>query len=220
MSLGSGVGLAIFFLLVSHSASAEEVINTQNVPKVVAVQKRPYFLNDEITIQAGYLPLDAFTKYYVVGATFTHYFSDFMGWEILNVNYASSVATGLEQELVTQYGAVPQDEFDILNYYGTSNFVFTPFYNKNLIFDKTIAYGETSLVGGLGISKFSAAGFVNTVNMGIIFKFVMGPSSSLKFDFRNYINFSSTVRNNLMLMAGFAYNLGEKKEVSTAPDED
>ncbi|MDZ4676183.1 MAG: outer membrane beta-barrel domain-containing protein [Oligoflexia bacterium] len=205
---------AIFLCFVSPNIYGQTSYVT---PKVIAVQSRPYALSDELTVQAGYLPLDSFTRYIALGMSFTHFFTDFFGWEVVNANYASNISTGLEQELATKFSVASEDKFDVLNYYYTTNLVFTPFYNKNLLFNSSIVYGETSLVAGFGISKFDS-GNVNCADFGVVFRFLLGPSTSLKFDIRDYIYFAGNARTNLMIKLGFAYNFGtpeQKLEVSS-----
>jgi len=213
-------GLFIFvifliFPLISNAQGEEAKIET--VPKIVAVQSRTYHLTDEITFQSGYLPMDSFTKYVAIGGSFTHFFSDFFGWEIVNANYALNISTGLEQELNTEFDqAVPKEtaQFDVLNYYASSNAVFTPLYTKNLLFDDTIVYGELSFVGGLGVSKFREAGFVPSLNMGAFFRFLIGNHTSLKFDVREHIYLTGVTKQNLMLMVGLSYNFGSLDEAA------
>src|SRR5690349_988244 len=105
----------VFFTLPSYA-------DLYDVPKVVAVQNRSYLLSDEVTLQAGYLPLDAFIKYFSFGLVFTHYFSDFLGWEVFNANYAAANPSGLERDLINNFQVTP-DKFDTLDYFGSTNLV-------------------------------------------------------------------------------------------------
>jgi outer membrane beta-barrel protein len=209
------LGIFSLFFLLSSAAFAQ---TSYVIPQVIAVQNRPYHLTDEVTLQVGYLPLDSFTRYIAIGGSVTHFFSDFFGWEILNANYASSISTGLEQELASNFGATTDDKFDVLNYYGTTNLVFTPFYNKNLLFNSTIVYGETSFVAGFGISKFDS-GNINCADLGVIFRFLLGPSTSLKFDVREYVYFAGNAKSNLMLKVGFAYDFGSSEPKKESNDD-
>lgn len=183
---------------------------SSKLPQLIATQERPYKLSNELTTQAGYLPMDSFTKYFAVGAAFTHYYSDFLGWEIANANFAWSAPSGLEQELNNNYTVEieAEDKFDVLNYYVSSNVVFTPLYTKSLLFDEKIVYGEVAFVAGPSLSKFDKAGFVGGVNVGAFLRFMLGTQTSLKIDVREHVYFSGRTKQNLMLVLGLAYNFG------------
>lgn len=178
------------------------------VPSVVAVQKRTYNLTNELTLQGGYVPLDSFTRYFSAGVSFTHFFTDFWGWEVVNAHYTATIPSGLEQELKNKYGALPENEFDILNYYFSTNLVWTPLYMKSLFFDSSIAYGETSFTIGPVLSKFEKGNFIPGVNFGVLFRYLLGESTSLKVDIREHIYLRGDTKQNLMFIFGFAYNFG------------
>ena len=198
---------------------ASDVPTPDAVPKVIAVQSRSYYLSDEFTAQAGYLPLDSFTKYFALGGSYTHFYNDFVGWEVLNGEYTQALDTGLSSDLVNRFGATAI-KGDVLQYYVTTNVIYTPLYTKNLLFNKSIVNGETSFVGGVGFSKFDS-GNANTFDFGIIFRFLTGKSSSLKFDIRNYIYLSTLdTKNNLMIMLGYTYTLGAVDRASGLPAKD
>ena len=207
------IALALFCVLIGGQAFAAD-----DAPKVIAVQNRTYYLSDEITFQVGYLPLDSFTKYWALGGTYTHFYSDFLGWEVVDAQYAAANDSGLTNELVTRFEATAI-KGDILNYYATTNIVYTPMYTKNLLFNKSIISGETSFVLGGGISKFDS-GNINTIDFGIIFRFVMGKSSGIKVDFRNYIYLSGDTKNNLAINLGYAYTFGSIEKTGPVKESD
>jgi outer membrane beta-barrel protein len=199
--------------LMGGICSASDSPISDETPKVIAVQNRSYFLGDEFTVQAGYLPLDSFTKYLAFGATYAHFFSDFLGWEVVNGQYAQALDTGLRSDLTTNFGATAL-KGDVLQYYATTNLIYTPLYNKNLLFNKSVVEGETSLVGGVGFSKFDS-GNANTFDLGIIFRFLLSKNSALKLDIRNYLYISTLdTKNNLMLILGYSYTFGSRSEVA------
>ena len=47
----------------------------------------------------GYMPMDSFEMGVVLGLSYTNYFSDFTGWEIVNANYVFGIDTGLKDDL-------------------------------------------------------------------------------------------------------------------------
>jgi len=114
-----------------------------NLPKVVAVQNRPYYLNKDLTLQLGTLPSDAFNKGFTAGLSYTHFFSDYFAWEVINTNYNFNVKTDLRGD-VEKLGpvVVKNNGFEgLLDYivaYATTNLVYTPLYTKSLLFNKTV----------------------------------------------------------------------------------
>jgi outer membrane beta-barrel protein len=208
-------GLICVLLLVSLPSYAEEPKQNDiyTIPKLVAVQNRNYNVNQNLSVLLGYLPTDAFTKGVTAGAAYTYYFSDFTAWEILNANYVFNIDTGLKRDLVTYFSAQPDNQrvLDFPEYYGTTNLMYTPLYNKNLLFNKSIVYGENSFVIGAGMAKFRIAGFLPLVGGGIIFKYFVSKSSSLKLDIREWVyNDSERGTNTILdLKLGFDILLGD-----------
>ncbi len=206
------LGLFIFIL------GSTVLADVYDLPKVVAVQKRKYFLNDEVTAQASYLPLDALYKYVTVGGAYTHYFSDFAGWEIVNANMAFKQSTLLRDQIAAQHFDIG-NQLQILEYYASSNVVYTPLYNKSLLFNRSIVYGETSFVGGVAFAKFQDIGFKTGINLGLIQRYYLGPNTSLRFDFRDYMFFGSDVANHITLTIGYAMNLGSNPKTDSTEED-
>lgn len=204
---------AVFaLLLLSFQAHGQE-IKKDLVPMAVAVQDRTYFLSHELTLNAGFMPLDSFTHYTTVSGSYTYFFSDYLGWEVANVTYTQSHSTGLEEKLINEFGATPEAlDFDVLNYFIATNVVWTPFYNKSLVFDKSIVYGETSFVGGYVVSKFEGDNFISGINLGAVFRFVLGEHWSMKLDVREYLYFSGTTKQHLNVALGLSYNFGASRK--------
>ena len=213
LSLALLISMIPDFALAASSSSDVPAEDIYTTPKLVAVQNRSYNLNKNLSFLMGYLPNDAFTKAVVLGAAYTYYFSDFTGWEIINANYAFKLDTGLKKDLITYFNAQPENErvLDFVNYYATTNLIYTPLYNKNLLFNKTVVYGETSFVIGAGAGKFYQAGILPIVGGGIIFKYFVSQSSSIKLDIREliYKDEIKGVTGILDLKVGFDILLGD-----------
>lgn len=204
----------VSFLFLCTRAIAKDDVEVAEAPKLVALQKRFYpFINHGLTFQAGFLPLDAFNKSVVVGASYSYYLSEFTTWEVANFNYAFNVATDLKRELeLLNLGISGANKpyLDYVNYYLTTNILYTPFYTKNLLFNRSLLHGETSFLAGAGAAKFEFAGFHPLVSAGMIIKFFMGQRTSLKFDFRENVYFDSSGINGLLsLIIGLEYKFGE-----------
>jgi hypothetical protein len=180
--------------------------NLYKTPQVIAVQSRGYTLVNEITLNAAYMPLDSFNRYLSYGGSFTHYFNGFEAWEILNVNKAINYDTGLTGQLQQSFG-VSTLAFNTLDYYATTNFVYTPLFNKSLWGTDKIIKGETALVLGGGIAKFDN-GFTNVIDAGAIFRFFIWNTVSMKFDFRYNFYLAQNTQNNISIGAGLSYSFG------------
>jgi outer membrane beta-barrel protein len=207
-----------FALTAALPVMASDTPDLYSVPKVIAVQNRKYTLNDELTAMVGYMPMDSFTKYWTMGGSYTHFFSDFTGWEVINAQYAAQQSTGLREDLVTTYRVAPEELPPKLEYFFTTNLIYTPLYTKNLLFNSSIVYGEASFVFGGGIAKFDL-GNKNVVDIGLILRFHLGRRSSLKFDFRDHIYLANDAKNNVSIIGGFAYELGGGRDSSQSDAE-
>ena len=185
------IGASFFGSLSFGKEEEKDDSDLYTVPKLVAIQNRNYNLNQNLSLMLGYLPNDAFTKAFTAGAAYTYYFTDFTAWEIVNATYAFKIDTGLRRDLIDFFQAQPENDrlLDFVEYYATTNLVYTPLYNKSLLFNKTVVSGETSLVVGGGMGKFYQAGFQPIVGGGVILKYFLGPNSSIKIDARELVYF-------------------------------
>lgn len=185
-----------------------------DIPKVRAVQDRPYYLNEDLTAQIGFLPSDAFNKGYTIGASYTHYFSEYIGWEVANANYSINAPTALKNDLIDNFGAQVQNNgfggvLDYINYYVTSNLVYTPMYMKSLLFNSSVVRSEMSFVAGGGGAYFRATGWKALVSIGFFLRFFRTTSQSFKLDIRNNIYFESSLGavNAFSIMLGYSFQL-------------
>ncbi|MBK9294039.1 MAG: hypothetical protein IPM57_06275 [Oligoflexia bacterium] len=74
-----------------------------DLPKVQTVANKKYGVSNEITAKFDYLPKDPFSKYVAIGASYSHAFSDFTTWEIINASYVLELASGLKKSLVEEF---------------------------------------------------------------------------------------------------------------------
>ena len=190
-----------------------------DLPKLVALQDRENYLKSEVSLSAGYLPSDSFNKGVIVGATYSYYFSDYMAWEVANFNYSFNIETSLKSDLVTNFPIEIKNvgfegALDFIKFYATSNLVYTPFYNKSLLFNSTVVRGETSFVFGGGAVKFQTTGYKPIVDMGLYLRYFTTAATSLKFDFRTNLYYDSDlgVSNFFSLVVLFAIQLGDPPE--------
>lgn len=212
--------LMFFSFLQIAKADEFSTFEQSNLPIISAVQKRPNQLTNELGFHASFLPMDHFNTYYAVGGAFTHWFNDYMAWEVLNLNYAKNSPTGLNDYLVGTYGANPET-FDIIQYYGTTNFIYSPLYMKHLFKTKEIMWGDLSLVGGAGLAKLETLGNINTFDFGGMVRFFSGSNWVSKLDIRQYLFSSAAVKPNMAITFSISYNFGKTEEkVQVQEDEE
>lgn len=193
-----------------------------DVPKLHIIENKKYSLADELALQVGYLPADPYVKYFTGGLTYTHFFSEFTGWEIVNGQYAVNFPAGIQKDLLANFSTnctptqcATADKFPTLNFLATTNLVFTPIYTKNLLFNSKLVYSQISFVGGGGVASYTS-NIKNCIDIGVIIRYFLNDSSSVKFDFRDYVFLSPGTNNNLTLVVAYAFNLGssdKKKNV-------
>lgn len=215
--------LLILTLLSSNlflsSAFADEEEDIFAIPKTYAVQNRRFKLGNQYSAHLGYLPMDSFTKGVVFGASYTKYFSDFTGWEVINANYVFSMSTDLKSQLINEFKADPGMIPDFPEWYMTSNIVFTPIYNKNLFFNKSVIWGDITFVAGPGIGSFKNDGIKPLINGGAVLRFFLDEQKSFKIDIRENLPFLSTgVEPFLFIGAAYTYQFDSK--VKPQSDED
>jgi outer membrane beta-barrel protein len=179
------------------------------VPKTYAVQNRKYVLGNQLTGELGYMPMDSFTKGVVLGASYTTYFTDFTGWEMINANYIIGIDTGLKNQLLNEFGADPGLIPDFPQWMVTSNIIYTPIYNKNLLFNKNIVWGDISFVAGGGVADYKRNKIKPLVDCGAVLRFFVSELSSVKVDFRENLPFlSEGIKPFLMIGVAYTYQLG------------
>jgi len=214
------VKLIIWTVLVflSPTLVAETPQVFYELPKVTAVQNRPYYLNHDVSVQAGFLPSDAFNKGYSFGGSYTYFFSEYLGWEVVNANYNVNAETSLKKDLVDNFGVQVQNQgfggvLDYITYYATTNLVYTPLYTKGLLFNRSVIHGETSFVAGAGGANFKTNGIRPLISIGAYFRFFSKPDTSLKIDIRNNVYFESSLGavNALSIMFAYSMQLGHPK---------
>lgn len=219
--------IALFFCLTPvvycHSAAAQEPSlppARTNFPVISAVQKRPNQLSQELSGHFSYFPLDHFNTYFALGLSYTHWFNDYLGWEIANLNYAKSSPTGLESHLIGAYDAKNVESFDILQYYGTTNLIYSPLFMKHLFKSESIIWGDLSLVGGGGLARLETSGNVGVFDFGGMVRFFSGTHWIYRLDIRQHLFTSSLVKPNMAIAFGVSYNFGKAEVLAPVLEEE
>ena len=192
----------------------DETVDIYAIPKVVAVQNRTYpFVQNGLSFQLGYAPLDAFNKSLLAGVSYTYSLSEFTSWEVLNFMNCFNVETDLKSQLEAlnlQTLGAKISFLDYANWILTTGFVYTPLYNKSLLFNRSIVHSEFSFVLDAGTIKFEFAGNRPAFGGGLIMRFFLSPTSSLKFDFRNHLYFNDDGMGNILgLVVGYHWQFGD-----------
>lgn len=200
---------------------ATEIISLEDEerPKTVAIQNRPYILNKEIGMYYSYMPLDHFNHFHSLGVNYLNYYNDYIAWEIFNAATVTKQSTGLEDRLLTDFGAVP-DVFDVLQYYFTSSIVYTPIYMKHLYNSKEIRFGDISFVLGAGVARFEKALNVNMIETGFITRFIGSKGLNFKFDVRYKTFLKGDLRPNISLGLVWTYNFTNEVKNPQVLDEE
>lgn len=218
--LFSYTALAVFIILAGEKeVFAQEEDDIFAIPKTYAVQNRKFKLGNQYSAHLGYMPMDSFTKGVVVGGSYTKYFTDFTGWEVLNVNWVFGIDTDLKSQLIDEFQADPGQIPDFPEWYITTNIVYTPIYNKNLFFNKDVVWGDITFVAGPGIGNFEIDGIRPLINGGAVLRFFFNEKESFKIDIRENLPFlSSGVEPFLFIGAAYTYQFDTK--VKPQGDED
>lgn len=204
----TSLGLYLVFQFTSVSVWGAEA--TTAPPQVVAVQERPFSLSREASVHFSYMPMDHFLTYYSVGAGYTHYFKDYLGWEIIDLSYTRSSSTGLRTALEDKFGVSPETS-DEIQWLGTSNVVYTPLYMKHLYAGEKIIWGDLSLLGGAGIAKLARNGNTTVFDAGLMMRFYADKKWIYRFDLRQYFFAPAAAKPNLAISLAISYNLGSGK---------
>ncbi len=186
-------------------ALAEEA---QESGQLVAIQQRKYRLSHELEIGGMFEPLDAFSKGLAPEGSYTLHFNDDWGWEILRGGYVARIDTGLQQQLLNEFGVAPT-KFESLQYYASSNIVFAPLYGKFALRNASLVHLEAFMtLGGMfgHFTTVSAAG----PELGVGLRVFLSRAVSVRFDARDtyFIGRGVDQRNKLFLSLGLSLNLG------------
>jgi outer membrane beta-barrel protein len=198
------------------AAQAQEELENPGV--VLAVQDRTYRMSGELMLAIGVLPLDAFTKGLSGEITYTYHFNDSVAWQIGRFLYSYNIATGLQNQLVQDFGVNPT-AFPQTNWIAGSDVMWTPIYGKFAWLNNSVAHFE--IYGLLGVSvanqKVSSevnAGTTSTsflpgLDFGIGWRFYLSKSVSLRFEVTDNLLFGSGgIQNIMVVQLGVCFNFG------------
>lgn len=200
-------------------ADINESGDIYDLPQLVAVQNRKYFLKNGLTFHADYLPSDSITQGVNLGISFTHNLNDFVAWEVANFNYTFSMDTGLSENLKKDFDKTLRHPlyFNFFKYYVTTSLVYTPFYSKNLLFNKALVWSDINFLVGAGVGKFSHSGTKPIFNLGFYLRYFTSPKTAIKIDFREVLFKNSDGKASLGLKAVMVISIGLDIQLGASP---
>ncbi len=146
------------------SLAFAQVEELENPGSVSAIQDRAYRMQHELTLGVGVLPLDAFFKGVYAQVGYTFHFNDAFAWEVGRAAYAYPVMTGLREQLQRDFGVLPTSR-DVVEYFVGSNLMWSPFYGKLSVLNKSVVHGEMFFLLGATLYKYTTA-FRPALNLG------------------------------------------------------
>ncbi len=177
------VAAAALLLPALAHAQLEEL---ENPGSVAAVQLREYRMGHELNLSLGSIPLDAFYKGFYGQLAYTYHFSDYFAWNVGRGAYSYNLSTGLDAELEKNWGVKPT-ALEQAQYWIGSDVVFTPFFGKTAVLNKSVLFFETNLIVGLSIFKFTVSGFAPAANLGAGVRLFQNHYVSWRLDFTDNI---------------------------------
>lgn len=143
-----------------------QVEELENPGSISAIQDRAYRMQHELGLSVGVLPLDAFTKGLYAQVSYTAHFTDSFAWMVGRGAYAYNVNTGLRDQLQRDFGVLPTNaDFDAVQFFVGSDVMWTPFYGKVAVLNRSVLHGELFLLLGASLFKFTQT-FRPGVNWG------------------------------------------------------
>lgn len=175
----------------------------------VVVQNRDNFGHHELGLSLGLLPMDAFTKGFTIGASYTLRFDEVFGWEIANLMHSFPIESGLRDELLA-FDLEPQT-FEVVETSVFSNFVWTPIYWKGSVMNESLVLGEIMFIAGGGVGWFTRStrgGF----DAGLALRMYLSSLTSIRLDVRYQGFFEDTpegldLHNEIWIGLGMAFTL-------------
>ncbi len=140
---------------------------------------------NEVGLTTGVFPFNPYYSGFAVSGSYTRYFSESLGWEVVHVTGSFNVQKNLTAELAEVYGVNPE-RIEKLSVILTTHAKWVFLYGKAALLKRVIQYYRASLLGGGGLvttTVESRLGF----SMGVAFDGYLGPSLSWKLEIRNFI---------------------------------
>lgn len=162
--------LVVAVILAVPGIAMAQVEELENPGTVAAIQDRAYRMQHELNLSLGMLPLDAFTKGFYAQVSYTAHFTDSFAWMVGRGAYSPKpfqVSTGLRDQLQRDFGVKDTNaDFNVVDFFVGSDLMWTPFYGKVSVLNKTVLHGEVFLLLGATLFGFHANIFRPGINFG------------------------------------------------------
>lgn len=192
------------------------------LPKPEPVMNKMFVSKNDLTLSTGYFPMNSFGKYVLFGGSYTRYFGDVHGWEVLSGQLALEQRTSLKRDLLEPSNGytnvstgvarpITENDFATLQYMITTSYVYSPFYMKSLFFNSSQVHMRMSILFGVGMAQFQTLSCPMT-NTGIVQKFMFTNDHAVSFEARymTFITSDETVRDNIALNFGYSWTWGRQ----------
>lgn len=195
------------------AVSLAQVEELENPGSVAAIQDRAYRMQHELGLSVGVLPLDAFTKGLYAQVAYTVHFSDTFAWTVGRGAYSYGIKTGLREQLERDHNVRPtSDAFDVVQFFVGSDLLWTPFYGKLSVLNRSVLHGEVFLLAGATLFKFAAA-FRPGINLGGGVRLFVSDWVSFRFDVTDNVVLpigasAKSILNVMTLTLSLAVNFG------------
>jgi outer membrane beta-barrel protein len=201
----AGRALALSLLLAA-GAGAQAAEDFLEQGRVYAIQPRAFRMNQEFSLSAAFLPLDAFYKSFAVSGHYVLHFSDLWAWEAVHLSFAKYMAidTGLKKQMMDDWDVSPTDTPKV-DYLLDTNLMIKPLYGKMAVLNSRIIFMETYFLLGLGTIKYETA-FFPAANVGAGMRVYLTSTISLRSEVRYYASFGEGFDSVLYFGLSFCYN--------------
>ena len=190
-------------------AAFAQLAELENPGSVSAVQEREYKMGHELNLSIGSIPLDAFYKGFYGELSYTYHFTDFFAWRVGRGAYSYNLSTGLDSQLEHDFGVKPT-ALEQAQYWIGSDVIFTPFFGKTAVLNKSVLFFETNFIVGLSIFKFTVSNFAPAANLGAGVRLFQNHYVSWRLDFTDNIVIFNTKKplNVPFITLSLSFNIG------------
>jgi outer membrane beta-barrel protein len=195
--------LALILCLVPLAAVADD---DESPARVSVVQRRQYTLHHELSVSAGFLPLDAFYKGITVNAAYTYHFNDHFAWRVGRFMFDKTVDTGLKQQLTNEFGVLTT-AFPEVQWIAGSDLIWNAFYGKTAFMNLFVLHLALYLVLGADAVK-TQTDILPGANFGGGLRFFVNEWASTKLEATNHFVFGKQSLNVVDLQIAFCVTLG------------
>lgn len=143
-------------VLLVPGVSMAQLEELENPGSVAAIQNRAYRMQHELALSVGVLPADAFNKGLFAQVSYTAHFTDSFAWMVGRGAYNLVIPTGLREQLQRDFNALPTNpDFDAVQFFVGSDLMWSPFYGKLAVLNKSVLHGEAFFLLGATLFKFT-----------------------------------------------------------------